>query len=153
MVLQQKVKPVQVIAECESDQKDCRHTAQKPRFQCATRIQVPHIDLRNATLAPRCRLISAAFFAVPLLLWFRPWQYRPCVASSLRLTSRILDGMTNRTPAMAVNLDACIQCTRCVRACREEQVNDGLLVTLKYLGRSTKVKVHNSGLFRPQKIS
>jgi formate dehydrogenase major subunit len=27
-------------------------------------------------------------------------------------------------PAMAVNLDACIQCNRCVRACREEQVND-----------------------------
>jgi formate dehydrogenase major subunit len=27
-------------------------------------------------------------------------------------------------PAMAINLDACIQCTRCVRACREEQVND-----------------------------
>ncbi len=27
-------------------------------------------------------------------------------------------------PAIAVNLDACIQCTRCVRACREAQVND-----------------------------
>ena len=27
-------------------------------------------------------------------------------------------------PAMAVNLDACIQCNRCVLACREEQVND-----------------------------
>jgi len=27
-------------------------------------------------------------------------------------------------PAMAVSLDACIQCGRCVRACREEQVND-----------------------------
>ena len=27
-------------------------------------------------------------------------------------------------PAMAVRLDACIQCTRCLRACREEQVND-----------------------------
>src|SRR3954462_7752770 len=27
-------------------------------------------------------------------------------------------------PAMAVNLDACIQCTRRVRACREVQVND-----------------------------
>ena len=26
--------------------------------------------------------------------------------------------------AMAVNLDSCIQCNRCVRACREEQVND-----------------------------
>jgi formate dehydrogenase major subunit len=27
-------------------------------------------------------------------------------------------------PAIAVHLDACIQCKRCVRACREEQVND-----------------------------
>ncbi|MDH5750243.1 MAG: molybdopterin-dependent oxidoreductase, partial [Rhodospirillales bacterium] len=27
-------------------------------------------------------------------------------------------------PAIAVNLDACIQCTNCVRACREVQVND-----------------------------
>ena len=27
-------------------------------------------------------------------------------------------------PAIAVNLDACIQCNRCVRACRENQVND-----------------------------
>ena len=27
-------------------------------------------------------------------------------------------------PAIAVNLDACIQCTRCLRACREEQNND-----------------------------
>ena len=27
-------------------------------------------------------------------------------------------------PAMSVHLDACIQCNRCVRACREEQVND-----------------------------
>jgi formate dehydrogenase major subunit len=26
--------------------------------------------------------------------------------------------------AIAVNLDACIQCTRCVRACRDEQMND-----------------------------
>ena len=27
-------------------------------------------------------------------------------------------------PAITVNLDACIQCTRCLRACREEQNND-----------------------------
>ncbi len=26
--------------------------------------------------------------------------------------------------AIAVNMDACIQCTRCLRACREEQMND-----------------------------
>ena len=27
-------------------------------------------------------------------------------------------------PAIAVNMDACIQCNLCVRACREVQVND-----------------------------
>ena len=30
----------------------------------------------------------------------------------------------NSHPAISVNLDACIQCTRCVRACREVQNND-----------------------------
>ncbi len=32
----------------------------------------------------------------------------------------------NSHPGISVHLDACIQCTRCVRACREEQVNDVL---------------------------
>jgi formate dehydrogenase major subunit len=40
-------------------------------------------------------------------------------------------------PAMAVNLDACIQCTRCVRACREEQVNDVIGMALR--GAHTQV--------------
>ena len=40
-------------------------------------------------------------------------------------------------PAMAVNLDACIQCTRCVRACREEQVNDVIGYALR--GNSSKI--------------
>lgn len=34
-------------------------------------------------------------------------------------------------PAFAVNLDACIQCTRCIRACRDEQVNDVLGLALR----------------------
>ncbi len=37
-------------------------------------------------------------------------------------------------PAMRVNLDACIHCTRCVRACREVQVND----VIGMAGRSSK---------------
>jgi formate dehydrogenase major subunit len=37
-------------------------------------------------------------------------------------------------PAMAVNLDACIQCKRCVRACREEQVNDVIGYALRGAG-------------------
>ena len=34
-------------------------------------------------------------------------------------------------PAIAVNLDACIQCTRCQRACRDEQVNDVIGLALR----------------------
>ena len=40
-------------------------------------------------------------------------------------------------PAMAVNLDTCIQCTRCVRACREEQVND----VIGYAARGADSKI------------
>ena len=39
--------------------------------------------------------------------------------------------------AIAVNLDACIQCTRCVRACRDEQVND--VIGFAFRGPHTKV--------------
>jgi formate dehydrogenase major subunit len=40
-------------------------------------------------------------------------------------------------PAIAVNLDACIQCTRCVRACRDEQVND--VIGLAFRGNQVKI--------------
>ena len=40
-------------------------------------------------------------------------------------------------PAMAVNLDACIQCNRCQRACREEQGND--VIGLAFRGAHTQV--------------
>ena len=40
-------------------------------------------------------------------------------------------------PAMAVNMDACIQCNRCVRACREEQVND----VIGYAHRGADAKI------------
>jgi formate dehydrogenase major subunit len=40
-------------------------------------------------------------------------------------------------PAMSVNLDACIQCTRCVRACRDEQVND--VIGLAFRGDHAKI--------------
>jgi formate dehydrogenase major subunit len=40
-------------------------------------------------------------------------------------------------PGIAVRLDACIQCTRCVRACREVQVND----VIGYAGRGGDARV------------
>ncbi|MBT4428167.1 MAG: formate dehydrogenase subunit alpha [Rhodospirillaceae bacterium] len=41
-----------------------------------------------------------------------------------RFPARRTPAADNSHTAMAVNLDACIHCTRCVRACREVQVND-----------------------------
>ena len=40
-------------------------------------------------------------------------------------------------PAMVINLDACIHCTRCVRACREVQVND--VIGMAYRGHHNKI--------------
>jgi formate dehydrogenase major subunit len=40
-------------------------------------------------------------------------------------------------PAMAVNLDACINCTLCVRACREVQVND--VIGMAHRGSHAKI--------------
>lgn len=40
-------------------------------------------------------------------------------------------------PGIAVNLDACIQCTRCLRACRDEQVND--VIGLAWRGDQAKI--------------
>ena len=40
-------------------------------------------------------------------------------------------------PGIAVNLAACIQCNRCVRACREEQVND--IIGYAHRGEASKI--------------
>ena len=39
--------------------------------------------------------------------------------------------------AMHVNLDACINCNLCVRACREVQVND--VIGMSYRGHKSKI--------------
>jgi formate dehydrogenase major subunit len=39
--------------------------------------------------------------------------------------------------AITVNLDACIQCTRCLRACRDEQMND--VIGLAFRGEHAKI--------------
>ena len=54
-----------------------------------------------------------------------------------RFAPRRQTGPDNSHPAIAVNLDACIQCTRCVRACREEQVND--VIGLAFRGENEKI--------------
>src|SRR3984893_17615783 len=57
--------------------------------------------------------------------------------SKPRFEPRMSPGPDVSHPAMAVNLDACIQCTRCVRACREEQVND--VIGYAFRGASSQI--------------
>jgi len=54
-----------------------------------------------------------------------------------RFPARLQPKMDLSHPAMAVNLDACIQCARCVRACREEQVND--VIGYAFRGEDSKI--------------
>ncbi len=54
-----------------------------------------------------------------------------------RFEPRLSPGPDLSHPAIAVNLDACIQCTRCVRACREEQVND--VIGYAFRGHHSKI--------------
>ena len=55
------------------------------------------------------------------LLWY--WADKAGVSSS-RFEPREMPANDSSHPAMAVNLDACINCNLCVRACRDIQVND-----------------------------
>ncbi len=64
------------------------------------------------------------------------WADKLGVKSS-RFASRAQPAADISHPAMSVNLDACIQCTRCVRACREEQAND--VIGLAFRGGHAKI--------------
>jgi formate dehydrogenase major subunit len=67
---------------------------------------------------------------------FWRWADRVGVAGS-RFPARAQPAPDRSHPAMAVNLDACIECTLCVRACREVQVND--VIGMKGRGHGEKI--------------
>ncbi len=55
----------------------------------------------------------------------RFWRWAEDVGvGSSRFPKKEMPSADSSHPAMAVNLDACINCTLCVRACRDVQVND-----------------------------
>ena len=67
-------------------------------------------------------------------LW--QWAERMDVTES-RLPCRPAVAPDPSHPAMRVNLDACIHCNLCVRACREVQVND--VIGMAYRGIGSKI--------------
>ena len=67
---------------------------------------------------------------------FWAWADKMGVETS-RLPARGTPAPDSSHPAMAVNLDACIHCNLCVRACREVQVND--VIGMAYRGHGSKI--------------
>ena len=67
---------------------------------------------------------------------FWRWADKLGVAES-RFPGRAMPKADSSHPAIAVNLDACINCNLCVRACREIQVND----VIGMAGRGTNAKI------------
>ncbi len=57
--------------------------------------------------------------------------------TATRLAPRAPAEPDDSHPAIAVRLDACIQCTRCLRACREEQGND----VIGFAGRGEHARI------------
>ncbi|MFY9514049.1 MAG: formate dehydrogenase subunit alpha [Rubrivivax sp.] len=64
------------------------------------------------------------------------WSQRLGVAAS-RYAPRAAVAADLSHPAIAVHLDACIQCTRCLRACRDAQVND--VIGLAFRGGQAQI--------------
>ena len=67
---------------------------------------------------------------------FWNWTDRLGVESS-RFPAKKMPEPDLSHPAMAVNLDACINCTLCVRACRDVQVND--VIGMAHRGAEAKI--------------
>ena len=66
------------------------------------------------------------------------WQWAETLGQlDSRFPPRITPNADLSHPAMAVNLDACIHCNLCVRACREVQVND--VIGMAHRGARAKI--------------
>ena len=101
-------------------------------------------DMPGALQPPSCKAESGAqqnsVTAAPLPLGeLGDWAARMGVQvrGGLQGLHRASVASDASHPAIAVNLDACIQCGRCVRACREEQVNN--VIGMAWRGKHSQV--------------
>ncbi|MBL8514480.1 MAG: molybdopterin-dependent oxidoreductase, partial [Betaproteobacteria bacterium] len=145
--------------------KDIPHLCYKPGYRPDGNCRACVVEVKGErVLAPSCcrhpsnnmevttdspRAVNAQKMVVELLLSDVPakdlkpggnelvqWAERLGVGVP-RFAARAQPAADSSHPAMTVNLDACIQCTRCVRACREEQNND----VIGYAGRGSHARI------------
>ena len=126
----------------------CMVEIEGERVLAASCIRQPTAGMKVHTASERAR--SSRRMVMELLIADQPahrvahdpeaklwhWADRMDVSDS-RFPERITPAPDLSHPAMAVNLDACIHCNLCVRACREVQVND----VIGMAGRGANAKI------------
>ncbi len=126
----------------------CMVEVEGERFLAASCIRQPTPGMKVNTVSERAKKAREMVFE--LLVADQParsvahdpeskfwaWTDKVGIAAS-RFPAREKHAPDNSHAAIAVNLDACINCTLCVRACREVQVND--VIGMAYRGYGAKV--------------
>ncbi|MBL4719905.1 MAG: (2Fe-2S)-binding protein, partial [Alphaproteobacteria bacterium] len=126
----------------------CMVDIEGERVLAASCIRTPTPGMAVSTSSPRAK--SARKMVFELLTADQPdrsiahdsnskfWQWADAIdVTESRFPPRKTPEADNSHRAMAVNLDACIQCNLCVRACREVQVND--VIGMAYRGNESKI--------------
>src|SRR5215813_12132533 len=126
----------------------CMVEIEGERVLAASCIRKPAAGMKVNTASDRAKKSRAMVFE--LLLADQParatshdpdskfWAHADGVGvAASRFPSREQPVPDRSHPAMAVHLDACIQCNLCVRACREEQVNDVIGYAMR--GQDSKI--------------
>ena len=113
----------------------CMVEIEGERVLAASCIRAPAPDMTVTTNSERAK--ASRRMVMELLIADQPprasahdpgskmWRWAEAMGQTdSRFPARQATPPDSSHPAMAVNLDACIHCTLCVRACREVQVND-----------------------------
>jgi len=127
----------------------CMIEIEGERALAASCIRTPMPGMKVRTASERAKKSRAMVFE--LLLADQParneahdpesrfwsWVEAMGVSADSRYPARRQPAPDSSHAAIAVNLDACIQCNLCVRACREVQMND--VIGLAYRGHGAKI--------------
>jgi formate dehydrogenase major subunit len=127
----------------------CMVEVEGERVLAASCVRKPAAGMKVQTASQRAKSARKAVFE--LLVTDQParasshdpdsrfwnWAERVGADGAMNLPKRAVAAADRSHPAMAVQLDACIQCNLCVRACREVQVND--VIGMAFRGSHAKI--------------